>query len=292
MHFWWEMKVLRYFDLHCDTLEKCFEQNQGLKKNDFALDTQRLSKFDRAVQVFACFIDDKFKGEQAVKRFYDLFEVYKNVDFKKVEAILSIENLNCLNGKIENLVDFARLGVKICSLVWNSKNEVASGVLAQGGLTEFGLEVVRTCEELDIVIDVSHLNETGFFELEKIATKPFIATHSNSFSVCDNKRNLSDEQFACIRDRGGLVGLNLYPVFVGKKKRGYKDLIKHVEHFLNLGGHNILALGTDFDGAKMDERFKSIEQMTDLYLSFCDYFSKETADAIFFGNASKFFKIL
>lgn len=106
-------------------------------------------------------------------------------------------------------------------------------------------------ERQNIIVDVSHLNDEGFADLCKIASKPFIATHSNSRAICGHSRNLTDAQFCEIRDRGGIVGLNYYRNFIvdGGETTSISDLLKHVHHFLELGGENTIALGSDFDGS-------------------------------------------
>ena len=92
---------MKYFDLHCDTLCKCVDKEASLDKNNFHIDIDRLSRFDKVTQVFACFIDDKYSGEFATIRFYALLDVYNNTDFRNVTPMLSIENLSCLNGDLE-----------------------------------------------------------------------------------------------------------------------------------------------------------------------------------------------
>ncbi|MBQ2675781.1 MAG: membrane dipeptidase [Clostridia bacterium] len=282
---------MEYFDLHCDTLCRCLDECSSLYSNTFSLDLKRLKQFDTPVQTFAAFIHDKYKGSDATNRFYQLYEIYKNTDFGGITPVLSIENASALNGDIDNLHIFKELGVRIIALVWNGENQLAGGVDSEKGISEFGKSVIREMESLDIIVDVSHLNEKGFYQLCEIATKPFIASHSNSKSVCDHKRNLSDNQFKIIRDNAGLVGINLYPLFLGKRSGGYDDIFKHIHHFLEIGGEDVLSLGTDFDGADMDDRFKSVLDMQNLYCEIEKEFSKHIAEKIYFKNANKFFQI-
>ncbi len=281
---------MKYFDLHCDTLCKCADQKVALEKNEFDIDIERLSCFEKATQVFACFINDTFKGEEATNRFYQLFKVYKNTDFKYVTPILSIENLSCLNGNIDNIQKFKECGVKIASLTWNDENGIAGGVNSESGLTDFGKEVVKELEKEDIVIDVSHLNFKSFVELCEIATKPFIATHSNSFSVYPNKRNLTDEQFELIADIGGVVGINFYHKFLCEKEKDFYDFLSHIERFLLLGGEESIALGSDFDGCKVHSSLKTVENMPKLYEFLERELGKTIADKIFYENCASFFQ--
>lgn len=283
---------MKYFDLHCDTLCKCVDKEASLDKNNFHIDINRLSCFDKATQVFACFIDDKYSGEFATKRFYDLLDVYNNTDFKNVTPMLSIENLSCLNGDLENIQKFKQCGVKIASLTWNGENGIAGGVNCESGLTDFGKEVVKELERQNIVIDVSHLNLKSFVDLCSIATKPFIATHSNSFSIHPHKRNLTDEQFEIIDDVGGVVGINFYKNFLCEYENDFSDFLKHIEHFLLLGGERALALGSDFDGCDIHKSLKSVENMPKLYEFLENQLGKTLVDKIFYENCASFFKNL
>ncbi|MBQ4155763.1 MAG: membrane dipeptidase [Clostridia bacterium] len=281
---------MKYFDLHCDTLCRCADEKAMLEKNDFHIDIERLSTFEKATQVFACFIHDDYKGEGAINRFYQLYNVYKNTDFKNVMPMLSIENLSCLNGNIENIAKFKECGVKIASLTWNDENGIAGGVNSDRGLTDFGKEVVKELEREDIVIDVSHLNFKSFADLCSVATKPFIATHSNSFSVFPHKRNLTDEQFELIADIGGVVGINFYHKFLCEKENDFYDFLNHIERFLLLGGEESIALGSDFDGCEIHSSLKAVENMPNLYAFLERELGKTITDKIFYKNCASFFQ--
>jgi len=281
---------MKYFDLHCDTLCRCADKKAMLEKNDFCIDIERLSTFEKATQVFACFIHDDYKGESATNRFYQLYNVYKNTNFKNVTPMLSIENLSCLNGNIENITKFKECGVKIASLTWNGENGIAGGVNSDSGLTDFGKEVVKELEREDIVIDVSHLNFKSFADLCSVATKPFIATHSNSFSVFPHKRNLTDEQFELIADIGGVVGINFYHKFLCEKENDFYDFLKHIERFLLLGGEESIALGSDFDGCEIHSSLKTVENMPNLYAFLERELGKTITDKIFYKNCASFFQ--
>ena len=282
---------MNYFDLHCDTLCRCADENGVLTENGFDIDIKRLSQFDTAVQTFAAFINDKYQGEDATRRFYELYDVYKSTDFDKVKPIFSIENLACLNGNIENIYKFKECGVKIASLTWNADNGIAGGAESDAGLSDFGKEVVKTLEEEDIVIDVSHLNFKSFSNLCKVATKPFIATHSDSYSIFPHKRNLTDEQFELIADIGGVVGINFYNAFLCEEEKDYYDLLAHIERFLLLGGENSIALGSDFDGCDIHKAIGKVEDMPKFYDFLQKELGKGLADKIFYGNCSSFFKM-
>lgn len=283
---------MKYFDLHCDTLCRCADENGVLEENTFDIDVKRLSQFDATVQTFACFIDDKFKGEEATKRFFTLYDIYKNTDFGKVTPVLSIENLSCLKGDIENIHKFKQCGVKIASLTWNENNGIAGGANSDGGLTDFGKEVVKELEKEDIIIDVSHLNFKSFSDLCNVVTKPFIATHSDSYEIFNHRRNLTDEQFEIICDIGGVVGINFYNAFLCYEEKDYYDLLRHIERFLLLGGEDAIALGSDFDGCDIHKSIGKVENMPNFYNFLQKELGKDLADKIFYRNSALFFKML
>ena len=100
-----------------------------------------------------------------------------------------------------------------------------------------------------MAIDVSHLNEAGFYDVLENATLPVVASHSNSKKLCDNPRNISDSQFDEIVKSKGIVGINVYPYFLNNTdKASVNDIIRHIEHFLSRGGENAVCFGADLDG--------------------------------------------
>ncbi|MEG1448601.1 MAG: membrane dipeptidase, partial [Oscillospiraceae bacterium] len=144
-----------------------------------------------------------------------------------------------------------------------------------------------------IVLDVSHLNDKSFYEVCENATKPFVASHSNARSVCHMLRNLKDDQLKIIFDGGGVVGINFYPKFIERyKSKDYlDDIYAHIEHMLSLGGENSSALGSDFDGADMEDKMPNQEYLFRLY----EYLLSRNIDEkiinkIYYDNAYSFFK--
>ena len=285
----WVTEDLRYFDLHCDTLSRCVDTGEKLAQNSGAVDIRRLEYYEQPVQVFAAFIHDRYTGAAAYDRFLEQYRIYRAADFGKVLPILAVENAAVLQGNLTVLDTLYQMGVRLLTLTWNGENHLGGGADTDQPLTAFGEQVVRHCERLGVVVDVSHLNDRGFARLCEIARRPFIATHSNARQVCDHRRNLDDWQIGQIFDRGGIVGLNLYPPFIGKRLSGYEDLFLHIDRFLKLGGENRLALGTDFDGAELDDRFAGVQDMADLYQAIVMRYSEQIAQKIFYKNAKDFF---
>ncbi|MDR3552657.1 MAG: membrane dipeptidase, partial [Clostridia bacterium] len=178
-----------------------------------------------------------------------------------------------------------------------------AGCHAKGGLTAFGRALVGEMARLRFIIDVSHLSDQGFDDVAACTDVPFIASHSNARAVCGSARNLTDAQFCEIVRRGGLAGLNFYPEFINsRKKTVYEDILYHVEHFLELGGEDALAIGADFDGAvvptgaaaagyrALPYNLHGIEDMETVYNFLLGYYPEPVVDKIFFANACRFFK--
>jgi membrane dipeptidase len=210
--------------------------------------------------------------------------------------VLTLENSSVLNNKIENVQVLSDYGVKIATLTWNESNCVGDGVKAENpkGLTAFGKEVVKEYNKRNIAIDMSHTSDPLFYDIASLSKGKIVATHSNSRKICSNKRNLTDEQFLYIKSCGGLVGLNFHRFFLTDNGDSYvKDIIKHAYHFLSLGGEDVLAIGSDFDGSEMPKGITGTESLENLYNEFINSgFSKEVTDKIFYENARCFLEKL
>ena len=155
------------------------------------------------------------------------------------------------------------------------------------GISSFGRDVVKELENNNIAVDLSHASDRLFYDVINIAKKPVIATHSNSRKITNVKRNLTDEQFRIISQMGGIVGLNFYRGFLNnnEEKASIDDIILHAEHFLNLGGEDVLAIGSDFDGADMPTDISGVESIPSIYQRFLKEFGEKITKKIFFDNA-------
>lgn len=273
---------MKLFDLHCDTL--------SILENKESAVNLEIMRENEITRVFAIFTPDELKVKAAVEHFDKLYKKYLKIK-DKVSAILSVENASVLNGEIKNIEKLSECGVKIASFTWNGENELGYGQSINRGLKAFGKECIPVFEEHNITIDVSHISDKGFEDIAKLSTKPFIATHSNSRKICNHKRNLTDEQILEIIKRKGLIGINFYKEFLNKENASYNDILKHAEHILALGGENVLAIGTDFDGADIIEEFDNDKKLLGLEKLFLQNgFSKQITDKILFKNANEFFK--
>ncbi|MCK5915567.1 MAG: membrane dipeptidase, partial [Deltaproteobacteria bacterium] len=174
---------------------------------------------------------------------------------------LSLEGADPIQNDLGLLKIFYELGVRGLGLTWSRRNYAADGAFftetregRKGGLTPFGIELIEKAEELGMFIDVSHLNDEGFWDLIDVATQPIIASHSNCRALASSMRNLTDEQIKAIAGKGGVVGMNAIDVFIRDAEPAVtvSHFIDHVEHIVNLVGVNHVGLGFDLCDSHAD----------------------------------------
>ena len=303
---------MKLFDLHCDTLYRAFFENGGLFNNDFHISFDRIDSIEPYIQCMAIWVPDEFRNKNAIQLFENCRKklndelkdtnikiIYSQDDIIEIETkkgkgvVLTVEGGAVLGGKLENVDHLAKCGVKIMTLTWNGNCELGDGIGVEGakGLTDFGKSVVAKMEQNGIIVDVSHSSVPMFYDVAELSTRPFCATHSNSKQICPHRRNLTDEQFSIIKDKGGIVGLNLSRGFLreDEDKACMLDVLRHAEHFLSLGGEKTLAIGTDFDGTDIPIDMTGIESMNKLYELFLKHnYNEKLLEDIFFNNARNF----
>ena len=248
------MCPIPYFDAHCDTLSRCLETGESLKDAAGQCSLDRLSAYAHFGQIFAVFHDAAVPVPEGLRerarRQAELFrrEKEKYPDLME-RALLSVEGGELLDCDPDRLSQAAAWGVRAVNLTWNHGNRLSGSHCDQPdrGLTDQGRAFAREAVRMGILPDVSHLSDRGFFDLADLALGPLLASHSNSRAVCPHTRNLTDDQFRLIRDSGGIVGVNLHVLFVGGDG-SMNALLRHFDHFLELGGERTLALGSDWDG--------------------------------------------
>ena len=170
----------------------------------------------------------------------------------KIYGFVMVEGMAAV-GKDLSKIDtyYADFGARMGMLTWNEKNDLATGCKggpADEGLTDLGKEAIRIMEDRKILADVSHLNDGGFWDIIKMATKPVIATHSNCRCMCDHVRNLTDDMMRAIKETGGVVGLNCYHNFISADpaKQNAAYLAQHAAHMAEVMGVEHVICGFDF----------------------------------------------
>lgn len=177
---------------------------------------------------------------------------------------LHFEGAEAIDPEFDALEVYYAAGLRSLGLTWSRPNRFASGVPFMfpatpdigPGLTDLGKELVRACNRLGIMIDLSHLNEKGFWDVAAISDAPLVATHSNAHALSQTTRNLTDRQLAAIRESDGLVGLNFHCGFL--RADGVSDpetplsvMADHLDYLIEHLGVERVGLGSDFDGALM-----------------------------------------
>ncbi len=204
----------------------------------------------------------------------DLREQIENDEFS---AILHFEGAEMIDTRFNALETFYEAGLRSLGIAWSRSNVFGHGVPfafpsspdTGPGLTSAGKALVRACNELGIMIDVSHLNEAGFWDVVDSTSKPVVASHSNAHAICPSSRNLTDKQLDAIRDSDGLVGLNFNVPFL--RPDGERDtampldvMADHVDYLVKRIGLDRVALGSDFDGALMPDDLSDASKLPNL----------------------------
>jgi membrane dipeptidase len=177
-------------------------------------------------------------------------------------AIFHIEGAEAIDPELAALDVLHAAGLRSIGPVWSRPNIFGHGVPFRypstpdtgPGLTESGRALVRACNRLRIMIDLSHLNEAGFWEVAELSDAPLVATHSNAHAICPHSRNLTDRQLDAIAESDGMVGVNFATAFIRPDGRRDEDtpldlLADHVDHLVSRLGIDRVGLGSDFDGA-------------------------------------------
>lgn len=184
------------------------------------------------------------------------------IDTGKLAAILHIEGAEGIDPDLYMLDVLYESGLRSIGPVWSRPNIFGHGVPFRypstpdtgPGLTDRGIALVRACNRLKIMIDLSHLNEKGFWDVARLSDVPLVATHSNAWEICRHSRNLTDRQLAAIRESRGMVGVNFATSFIrpdGMRNDDtpLEDMIRHMDHLIEHVGVDGVGLGSDFDGA-------------------------------------------
>ncbi|WP_292328974.1 dipeptidase, partial [Mesorhizobium sp.] len=179
-----------------------------------------------------------------------------------IAAIFHIEGVEAIDPGLAMLDVLHAAGLRSLGIVWSRPNAFGNGVPFRfpsspdtgPGLTDAGKALVKACNQLRIMIDLSHLNEKGFRDVCELSDAPLVATHSNVHAICGHSRNLTDWQLGAIRESGGMVGLNFATGFLREDGRMNADtsidiMVRHIDSLLQALGEDGVGLGSDFDGA-------------------------------------------
>ena len=303
---------------------------KSFAQNDLHIDLEKLQKGDYLLQCFAAFVNlgdktpgadplvtaleeiDQFKRIMAaypekIAPVYTAADIRRNAAAGKISGMLTIEEGACCKGSVGVLRRMYELGVRMMTLTWNHDNELAApqanpgGPLAaqtQRGLTETGFAFLAEMERLHMIVDVSHLSDRGFWDIVEHGTRPFAASHSNCRALCPHTRNLTDAMIRALAEKGGIAGLNYYAAFLDTDpahpeacRSTVERLAKHAAHFKQVGGIEVISLGSDFDGIGGQHELETAADMPLLAEALRrEGFTEDEVEAIYWRNAYRFFK--
>jgi membrane dipeptidase len=166
----------------------------------------------------------------------------------KIGFMLGMEGAEAVGTEISAARNLYRLGVRVLTLTWHQRNMVAdgSGEPSDSGLSKFGRELVREMNRIGMIVDVSHMGQTGFWDTIETSRCPIIASHSNARRLCDHPRNLYDDQLTALAKKGGLVGVCFCAPYIRKENATIHEVLDHIDHMAELIGTAHIALGPDW----------------------------------------------
>jgi membrane dipeptidase len=263
------------FDAHSDMLNDVVVKREKGEKR--VIETRHLGNLQEGGlkgQIFSIFVEVRYRPERALKRGLQLLDAMhlelqessslqlclESSDFdkarqaKKFAALIGMEGIEPLEAiSIEEslalLRTFYRQGVRCIGLTWQLRNMAGDGAeeeRTKGGLSRLGMELVREMERMQIVIDLAHLSEAGFFDVLRLVKKPVICSHAACRSLVDRSRNLTDEQIKALAENGGVVGVMAFPTMIDPVNPTVERVLDHIEHIINIAGINHVGFGADF----------------------------------------------
>lgn len=325
-------------DLHADTfmkhlvmktqpyLKDFYQKNKKTSEykkvsENFSINPKNLFKGNVKVQTQSLFLDNLYTTNglhfsmktislilQHINENENLFrirkisDIRKNLENDKTGIFISIEGLEVIQNDLDLLDIFYDLGVRIVAPTWNRIVPYASSIMEESGIFEKGKELAQKMNEMQMILDVSHLSVKSFFDFEKITSCPFIASHSNIQSINSHQRNLNNDQLKVIQERKGVFGINFCPSFINPATKnisdnypeGYEWIYRQIEYAAENFTLDIVAFGSDFDGISSTPT--GIES-PEFYPLFADFLiekgvSREDIEKIFYKNALRVFEQL
>lgn len=310
---------MNLIDLHCDTPYVLYNKNQHLDENTGHISLEKAKCLNHYAQVMAFYTSKKHNDETGFSLFHKRAD-YLNDELHNLRAqvapctnaamikdawenhktavLFAVEDARILAGNLERLTILYARGVRFLTLVWGGTSCIGGAHDTHEGLTEFGKQVVKKCFELGIVPDLSHASDAVMDEVFRMAMdagKPVMATHSNSRAIRHHMRNLTDAQFKTIKELGGIVGISYCTSHLTDTSKNTADLstiLAHMDHYLELGGHDVVALGGDFDGIETTpEGLDDLAHILALESAMHEHgYSDELIEKITYKNALQFFE--
>lgn len=285
---------MRIIDMHCDTLLKGWRnRDMDLYDGDMSVNIRLLKEHGSLAQFFAIYISrtememmdpyDIFKGvygyyqrqmeenRDMIRPALSVEDIERNRDEGVISAILTIEDGVFVGENMDRIAEVYDMGVRLITLMWNFENSMGFPCHDHRkenlkGLKPFGIEAIRKMNEMGMIIDVSHMSEGGFYDVAKYSHKPFVASHSCAKSLCNHRRNLTDNQLKTLGNAGGMAGVNFEGSFLEEGASGatYESIIKHLVYIKNKAGIDSVGFGSDFDGIRYNGELINYGGFTEL----------------------------
>lgn len=278
--------------------------------------------WERVCRLRALYAEEMEANADLIAPVLKFSDIAANEAAGKMSALLTVEEGAVCKGEPEKLRILYDIGVRMLTLTWNFPNELGESNLdrellkeyrrrkdqasferffhtpnLEGGLTERGRAFVTEMEELGMIPDVSHLSDRGFYDVLETARKPFVASHSNAREICPCVRNLTDDMIRKLAERGGVMGLNFCADFLEEKPVGEHNpgtiaaVVRHAEHIVNVGGIEVLGLGSDFDGIDTHEELEGVQGLEKLSEALKKAgFTESRLDKIFRDNVLRVYR--
>lgn len=311
---------MKIIDMHCDTLiEGWRKPEESFFNGNRSINIELLKNHHSMVQFFAMYLSrmemktmdpyDILKGiygyyKETMERYSDFIRpVYSSKDIEQnvkdgmLSALLTVEDGVFVDGKMERIEEIYDMGVRLLTIMWGYENTMGypcsdDPEIHMKGLKPFGIEVVEKMNDLGMIVDVSHMSEGGFYDVAKYSKKPFVASHSCARSLCNNKRNLTDDQLKTLGNAGGFVGVNFERSFLkeGSEHATIDQVISHLEYMKNKAGIDAIGFGSDFDGIEDNGEFVNYSGFTKLLNKMEGHFTDDEIDKICNLNAMRLIK--
>ncbi len=258
-------------DSHNDLLLGVLHQRERGHADPFgAFWLPQLRAGDVVLQVLPIYTEEQHVGEGALRRALLVIETARwlaelhrdevaivetasglreTIASGRIALVLAFEGLEPMGADLAVLDAFVRLGVRIASMTWNRRTQLADGAGENdtgGRLTRLGVAAIAHMERAGMVLDVSHLSDPGLWHVAEIARRPFIASHSSCRALVDHPRNLPDDGLRAVADSGGFVGINAFGGFLAPRDATLDDYVRHVRHAVDMVGADHVSLGLDF----------------------------------------------
>ena len=211
-------------------------------------------------------------------------EIRSTMEEGVIAAIFHIEGAEAIDRDLHTLDVLYGAGLRSVGPVWSRDTVFGYGVPFRfpsspdigDGLTDLGIRLVKRCNELGIMLDLSHLNEAGFWDVARHSDQPLVATHSNVHAICPHSRNLTDDQLRAVSESDGMVGLNFAVAFLREDGMMLADVpieqvLRHIDHLIGILGEDRVGLGSDYDGAVVPESLTTVAELPNLRQAMKDH---------------------